>query len=351
MASPVASDAAQASRVWKLKQGSHQFAYCSHDHESWSKAARLSGTILSTAGPINHLADLDSSAQTKNGPPRWAVFVNQLSYGGGLRPQVHKLTKQVYHGLPTNQANRKCIMPTKLSAEKIGTITTTLAPVRLATFQLAIGFSIQADALEKYRWHALTSAAFFSSLHVCEVAVRNGVDAALAATYGPDWPWNSTFEHSLPNPRGSHFKPQDELRRARAKMAIGATGKVIAELKFAFWCHTFTSRYQVRVWDSHIRNAFPNLPDCYSAASGRQAIHTELDSLRKFRNRIAHHEPILAEPLPQRQQSIQRLIHWRCAEVSAWHATWEIVSQIWQPNHESRIEATMLTYFCAAWGL
>lgn len=98
-------------------------------------------------------------------------------------------------------------MPTKLSAEKIGTITATLAPARLATFQLATGFSAQADALEKYSWHALTSAAFFSSLHVCEVAVRNGVDAALTATYGPDWPWNSTFEHSLPNPRGSHFKP------------------------------------------------------------------------------------------------------------------------------------------------
>ncbi|MDR7050330.1 hypothetical protein J2X54_002811 [Duganella sp. 3397] len=179
----------------------------------------------------------------------------------------------------------------------------------------------------KYSWHALTSAAFFASLHVCEVAVRNGVDAALTATYGAEWPWNPTFEHSLPNPRGSHFKPQDELRRARARMVKGATGKVIAKIKFAFWCHAFTSRYQVRVWDANIRHAFPNLPAAYSAALNRQAIYLDLDSLSKFRNRIAHHEPILAEPLPQRQQSIRTLIRWRCIEVSEWHATWEAVSQ------------------------
>ena len=110
-------------------------------------------------------------------------------------------------------------------------------------------------------------------------------------------------------------------------MVKGATGKVIAKLKFAFWCHAFTSRYQVRVWDANIRHAFPNLPAAYSAALNRQAIYLDLDSLRKFRNRIAHHGPILAEPLPQRQQSIRTLIRWRCIEVSEWHATWEAVSQ------------------------
>jgi hypothetical protein len=218
-------------------------------------------------------------------------------------------------------------MASGLTAAQINTITTTLSGTRLATFEIAPGFSAGADAMEKYSWHALTSAAFFASLHVCEVAVRNGVDAALAATYGPDWPWNSSFERSLPNPQGPNFKPRDELRRARAKLAVRATGKVIAELKFAFWCNMFTSRHQIRVWDANIRNAFPNLPPAYSPAQARQAIYDELDSLRKFRNRIAHHEPILTDPLPDRKQSIQSLVNWRCAEVSHWHSTWEIVTQ------------------------
>jgi len=218
-------------------------------------------------------------------------------------------------------------MASALTAAQINTITATLSGTRLATFVVATGFSAGADALEKYSWHALTSAAFFASLHVCEVSVRNGVDSALAIPYGPDWPWNPTFERSLPSPLGSNFNPKKELLRARGKMPAGATGKVIAELKFAFWCHMFTSRYQVRIWDDNIRAAFPNLPAAYTPAQARRAIHVELDSLRKFRNRIAHHEPILADPLPHRQQSIRSLINWRCAEVSNWHSTWELVTQ------------------------
>lgn len=218
-------------------------------------------------------------------------------------------------------------MASGLTPAQIGTITTTLSGARLATFQLAPGFSAQADVVEKYSWHALTSASFFASLHVCEVAVRNAVDTALTSTYGPDWPWNATFVHSLPNPAGPHFKPKSELIRARNKMQVGQTGKVIAELKFAFWCHMFTARYQVRLWDAHILNSFPHLPLPCSPTHARAAIHNELDLLRKFRNRIAHHEPILADPLPARKQSIQVLVNWRCAEVATWHSTWETVTQ------------------------
>lgn len=180
--------------------------------------------------------------------------------------------------------------------------------------------------MEKYSWHALTSAAFFASLHICEVSVRNAVNEALAMTYGADWPWNPTFERSLPNPRGTNFNPMKELLRARGKMQMGATGKVVAELKFAFWCHMFTSRYQVRIWDRCIRAFFPNIPTAYSAPQARQLIYLELDSLRKFRNRIAHHEPILGHPLPQRQTSIHLLVAWRCMEVANWHASWETVT-------------------------
>lgn len=218
-------------------------------------------------------------------------------------------------------------MASGLTPAQITTITTTLSSARLGTFQIAPGFSAGTDTIEKYSWHALTSAAFFASLHVCEVAVRNAVDAALTATYGANWPWNSTFEHSLPNPHGPHFKPKNELIRARNKMKMGATGKVIAELKFAFWCHMFTTRYQNRIWEAHIQNSFPNLPLPCSPTHARGAIHNELETLRKFRNRIAHHEPILTEPLSQRQQSIHALVNWRCIEVANWHSTWEPVTQ------------------------
>jgi hypothetical protein len=147
-----------------------------------------------------------------------------------------------------------------MTSAQIQEITATLSATRLATFDVTPGFSAGTDTLDKYRWHALTSAAFFASIHICEISIRNGVAQALTRTYGPDWPWSPTFERSLPSPFGHHFNAKKELVRARAQIANGTAGKVIAELKFAFWCHMFTSRYQRRIWDANIGAAFPNLP-------------------------------------------------------------------------------------------
>jgi hypothetical protein len=218
-------------------------------------------------------------------------------------------------------------MASGMNIAQTNAITMTLSATRLATFDAARGFSSSADTLGKYSWHALTSAAFFASLHICEVTIRNAIDEALTKIYGPNWPWNPTFERSLPNPRGQNFNPKMELLRARKKLSIGTTGKLIAELKFAFWCHMFTSRYQVRIWDANVYAVFPNIPAFYSAAQARQAIYLELESLRQFRNRIAHHEPILTSPLSDRQTSIETLLAWRSNETLIWHRTWEIISK------------------------
>lgn len=144
-------------------------------------------------------------------------------------------------------------MASGMNLAQTNAITMTLSATRLATFDAAQGFSSSADTLEKYRWHALTSAAFFASLHICEVAIRNAIDNVYAV--------------------------------------------------------------------------FPNIPAFYSAAQARQAIYLELESLRQFRNRIAHHEPILTAPLSDRQASIETLLAWRSNETLIWHRTWEIISK------------------------
>jgi hypothetical protein len=218
-------------------------------------------------------------------------------------------------------------MASNLTPQQMIGITTALSPTRLGTYVVAPGFSATADAFEKYQWNALVSGAFFSSIHICEVAVRNGVASVLEVLYGPAWPWNVTYENSLPTPGGKNFNPRSELKRARAKMAVGATGKVIAELKFAFWCHMFTSRYQGRLWQPHIHNAFPHIPNGLTSDQARKTIWTDLDNLRVFRNRIAHHEPILAAPLAMHHQQLTQLIDWRSSDLSNWLSTWELITQ------------------------
>ena len=80
-------------------------------------------------------------------------------------------------------------------------------------------------------------------MHFVEVSTRNTVSEALESVYGPRWPWNHSFEFSLPSPHRG-FNPRSELVTVHAREAT--TDKVVAELKFVFWQKMFTQRFDAR---------------------------------------------------------------------------------------------------------
>ncbi len=190
----------------------------------------------------------------------------------------------------------------------------------MGTYLNATGFGAGATALDIYVWNALVSGAFFSALHICEVVVRNAISHALELKYGANWPWDAGFERSLPK------WSKGELQSARQGIPIGSTGKVIAELKFAFWCRLFTAGQDQHIWTAHLRTVFPYLPFPLTVAAGRKILYDDMEALRGFRNRIAHHEPVFAYPLVEYQARIQRLLKLRCMQTEAWMSQWEIVS-------------------------
>lgn len=209
-----------------------------------------------------------------------------------------------------------------LTDQRVCALTNTLSAVRMSTYAAATGFSPLATPLDIYRWNASVSAAFFSSLHVSEVAIRNGVSGALERKYGASWPWSAGFEQTLPT------QMKLELQRARHSrgVTVGATGKVVAELKFAFWCQMFTSRHDAHVWNAHLRQEFPLLPLPFTVAGARTWLYEQMEALRKFRNRIAHHEPIFAYPLAAQHTRINRVLRARCNETLKWLGQWESVT-------------------------
>jgi hypothetical protein len=95
----------------------------------------------------------------------------------------------------------------------------------------------------------LVSGAFFSTLHICEVVVRNAISHALELKYGANWPWDTGFERSL------NKWAKSELHFAKHGIPIGSTGKVIAELKFAFWCRLFTAGQDQHIWNAHLHTS------------------------------------------------------------------------------------------------
>lgn len=190
-----------------------------------------------------------------------------------------------------------------------------LSSARMATYETVAGGQDQVAALKLYAWNAQVSAALLAPLHVCEVVIRNAVAEAIEAQYGPNWPWSTSFERSLPDPT-TGYSPRKDLQSARRSATT--VGKVIPELKFVFWQKMFTARYDQRLWNTHLQTVLPNFDSAMSVNALRLKIYHELEQMRTLRNRIAHHEPIFARNLADDFQKIADLIALRCAVTADW---------------------------------
>ncbi len=184
-----------------------------------------------------------------------------------------------------------------------------LSEARLTKYDLAVSAG-EKSALDLYAWNALISGSLLTPLQVCEVVIRNAVSDALEAVYLTEWPWNATFEKSLPYAR--------RIELLQAREGASATGQVIPELTFYFWQSMFTNRFFVRLWEPFIDSIFPNIRNNMARQEKRKYIHDELEHIRKLRNRIAHHEPVFNRNLPEDYQKIVALVALRCPVSARW---------------------------------
>ncbi len=253
------------------------------------------------------------SGTQKERPRNCEVSLIRLSAGGGRSPQVPRLVPSVYfqfvpRATPADEAAIRAVISTP----------------RAATYVTATGGDTQ-RAVELYGWNARVSSALMLPAHFAEVATRNAVSDALTHLYGANWPWDPTFEQSLPVPGGRVYKPRNDLIGTRNSQPT--TGKVIAELKFAFWQSMFTARHDVRVWDPQILTLFPNS----SGETPRQLrlrIYNDLETIRRLRNRMAHHEPIFTRNLTDDLARMLDLIHLRSSETATWVRAMEDVTAV-----------------------
>lgn len=203
---------------------------------------------------------------------------------------------------------------TRLSLQDVQAIDRALSAPRLARYVSASGVRNKQHGIALYAWNAAVSGAFLNPLHLCEVTIRNGAAEVLEAVYGPAWPWSAGFLRSLPGHGG--ISPQQELQRAIRGQSV--TGKVVAELKFAFWNDLFTRRHDARLWNPWLRRAFPHMPGSMTPEQCRLLIFQQLSKVRKLRNRIAHHEPIFERHLEAEYQRVLSLVGWRCPRAARW---------------------------------
>lgn len=210
-----------------------------------------------------------------------------------------------------------CFVDSGPQIQHLDALRASLSLARVATYeQAAAGAGLPIErAVELYAWNAEVSSVFLTPLHICEVVVRNAVSEALIRQYGPEWPWSVGLLRSLPTGGGAGYDAKMDLSLTSKKHRT--TGGVVAELKNVFWEKQFTKRNDQRLWEPYLFKLFPNLDPRGSVKIHRQRIASDLEAVRRLRNRIAHHEPIFNRNLRSDLLKICELVEFRCADTAA----------------------------------
>jgi len=194
----------------------------------------------------------------------------------------------------------------------------TLSRERLDKYLVATGQDLDA-ALKLYEENTRLSEAFYTPLQSVEVCLRNCLHERLTARFGDDW----FRSQVIPLNDVSRRMIIDVVEGLRTDRKPVVSGNVVAELKFAFWVGLLGPRYDATLWRMTLYRAF-----LAEGGKPRSVVHGRFNAIRRFRNRVAHHEPIFDRPLFQIHSEIIEAIRWMCQETANWaahHSRFEVV--------------------------
>ena len=199
-------------------------------------------------------------------------------------------------------------VPHAYSAEKIAAIRVNLSEARFARFLAKAGGHEQ-YAIELYLYNARLAKAFLYPLHVVEVTMRNAIDSVLVATYGPDWQHAPQFVTTVLTEDG-----QSTLAKALLRTKGGQNrNQVVATLTFDFWSNMLRQDYH-DLWRTNLTRALPHLPK----GETRHDVQVKVKAINDFRNRVAHHEPVLDVSVNDLHAQIVSLVSWREPLMADW---------------------------------
>ncbi|SFA83298.1 hypothetical protein SAMN05216266_101715 [Amycolatopsis marina] len=168
----------------------------------------------------------------------------------------------------------------------------------------------KSKALELYEWSARTSCMAFEVVGHLEVLLRNALDRCLRQHFREEQrgiPW-----FLLPTPGGEYVaEAVDSVRQRLRPLGKESRHQVIAGLSFGFWSGLLGSRYE-ELWRDCLRKAFPN------SSGRRKDVSVALERVRKFRNRLAHHDSMINVDVPFEIRQIIEIASYIDTNAAAW---------------------------------
>lgn len=179
-------------------------------------------------------------------------------------------------------------------------------------------------ALGLYEKNIRLAEAFYTPLQCVEICLRNVINEVMKVTYGDNWLNEDQSPLDVDSLR-LIIEARSELREKAQPLA---PGKIIAQLRFGFWVGLLGRRYDNTLWRKCLHAAFRA-----RGSKTRAEVHGRFNAIRRLRNRIAHHEPILWDrtPLDQMHREIIEAIAWMCPATAEWAA------------HHSRVTSVLST--------
>jgi|SRR6185437_4561768 len=184
-----------------------------------------------------------------------------------------------------------------------------LSTPRLEKYLVARGGDLH-QALSLYEWNTRLSEAFYTPLQCMEICLRNKLSDQLSAAYGVDW----LVSQTIPLENDAREQIESAMRDIETRGKTLTSGAVVAELSFGFWVALLGPRYDATLWRKALYLVFLE----NGKRIRRDRVHGRLNALRRFRNRIAHHEPIFLSNLPNTHREIIETTNWMCSVTAAW---------------------------------
>ena len=172
----------------------------------------------------------------------------------------------------------------------------TYSAERLSSFAYSEQDTIQ-DIVTNYSNNIKISQAIYPELCTLEVILRNSIDSVLRKYISETWIEDELKKNVLLEP--SEYKALVKAYNSAKEECIAASktftiGKVVANLNFGFWTNLCVKKYNTQIWNKPkcFYGVFENYP--YKPSIG--VIAKNLNTIRRFRNRVFHYEKIFKCP-------------------------------------------------------
>lgn len=197
----------------------------------------------------------------------------------------------------------------------ISAIKDSLSDKRFLAYLKKAGFN-ETYAFNLYLYNARISKAFLFPLHILEVSLRNRINEIFKINYGEDWANHSNFQSILT------FESLSNLEVALCRASQNKTENVISELSFDFWSNLFRPEYDRYFWQKNMKFLISN------HLVTRKVFQKIIKEINKFRNRIAHHEPIYYLNISELHSQLIEVIGWISQETGYWVKHHSTVNEI-----------------------